>query len=164
MADIFKANENIVARVKRIIKDNHPELFLIQDEIAVLIREKAGKRGGRVVYGKTMKAPKILEILGDTDYKFIIEIAGDEWQNLSSPQQEALLDHQLCACRAEEDEETGDVRYFVAPPDIGYYYDELDRHGNWRPELDGEDTEDLQPVADVMGQLVGTETAEASTN
>lgn len=154
MADIFKANENIVARVKRIIKDNHPDLFLIQDEIAILIRDKAGKRGGRVVYGKTMKAPKILEILGDTDYKFIIELAGDEWQNLTSSQQEALLDHQLCACRAEEDEETGDVKYFVAPPDIGYYYDELDRHGNWRPELDGEDTEDLQPVSDVMADLV----------
>ena len=154
MADIYKASSDIVDRVKGIIKSNHPELLLIQDEIAVLIRDRAGKKGGRIVYAKTLKAPKILEILGDTDYKFILEIAGDEWQNLTSPQQTALLDHHLCAMRAEEDEETGEVKYFVAPPDIGYYYDELSRHGNWRPELDGEEPDDLEPVTDVMGELV----------
>ena len=160
MADIYKASEDLVKRVKAIIKAHHPELFLIQDEIAVLIRDKAGKRGGRVVYGKSMKAPKILEVLGDIDYKFILELAGDEWQNLNSPQQTALLDHHLCALRAEEDENTGEVRYFVAPPDIGYYYDELGRHGNWRPELDGEDAEDLtgEPIADVMSKIVNGET------
>jgi hypothetical protein len=162
MADIYKANEDIVLRVKNIIKDNHPELFLIQDEIAILIREKAGKRGGRITYAKTMKAPKILEILGDTDYKFILEIAGDEWQNLSSPQQTALLDHHLCAMRAEEEEETGEVKYFVAPPDIGYYYDELDRHGNWRPELDGEDPDELEGIPSIdMASIVTGATTEA---
>lgn len=160
MADIFKANENIVARVKRLIKDYHPDLFLIQDEIAVLFRDKAGKRGGRVVYGKSIKAPKILEVLGASDYKFILEFAADEWQNLTSSQQEALLDHHLCALRAEEDEDTGEVKYFVAPPDIGYYYDELTRHGNWRPELDGEEPEELQPIANVMEQLVNNENSE----
>lgn len=148
MADIFKANEDVMKRVTDLIKDHHPDLVLISDEIAVLFREKASKKGGRVVLGSSKKSPRILDILGDVNYQFIIELAGDAWMDLTYVQQTALLDHHLCALRAEEDEETGDVRYYVAPPDIGYYYDELERRGNWRPALDGETTKPVTAEAD----------------
>ena len=42
----------------------------------------------------------------------------------------------------------------MAPPDIGYYYDELERRGNWRPALDGETTTpitaDPSPLAEFI--------------
>ena len=45
----------------------------------------------------------------------------------------ALLDHILCACKVEEDEKTGDIKYRIAAPEVSFFWDELKRHGDWRP-------------------------------
>lgn len=115
------------------LKGHHPDLILVEDEIAVIFREKSSKRGGKVILGKAKKAPALVGILGETDYKFILEVAFDEWDGLSNKQRSALLDHLLCACRVEENPNTGEMRCFIAPPDVSFFWDELDRHGDWRP-------------------------------
>lgn len=132
MADLTRADDDVMKTLKALIGQHHPHLADVADQIAVLFREKAGKVGDVVVAGKTMKAPGILKTLGDQDYAFIIELAYDYWTKLSDKQKTALLDHHLCACAAEENEETGEMRFFVATPDVSFFAEEIQRHGFWR--------------------------------
>lgn len=148
---LYKAEQDIVDMVKDLVGQHHPDLALVVDEIAVVIREKAGKRGGKAVLGKSQKASPLIGVLGDTDYKFILELAGDEWQNLTTKQRTALLDHLLCSCRAEEGDD-GNQKFFIAPPDVSFYWDELDRHGDWRPRPEGEGPDGPSPIDALFGK------------
>ena len=73
--DIWIASKDVSDVVTTLIANYHPDLALVSDEIAVLFREKASKSGGRVVLGKTKKAPNLLSILGGKEYRFIIEFS-----------------------------------------------------------------------------------------
>ena len=131
--DMELAGDEVMESVRELITNYHPDLIPVEKEIAVIFREKAQKAGEGVYLGKSKKASPLLGVLTDTDWKFIIQIAADEWQHLNNKQRLALLDHHLCACRTEEDQTTGGVkRCFVQPPDVAFYKDEVERHGFWR--------------------------------
>lgn len=131
--DRWEAGADVWAIVQDHISKNHPNLALVDKEIAVLFRGKASKSGGQVLLGKSSKASELFKVLGKNDYKFILEIAGDEWQTLSNDQRSALIDHLLCACKVEEDEKTQEIKYSIITPDVSFFWDELKRHGDWRP-------------------------------
>lgn len=150
MGTVYKAEQTIVDMIRDLVGKHHPDLALVVDEIAVIVREKAGQKGGKAVLGKSQKASPLFGVLGDTDYKFIIELAGDEWLNLTTRQRNALLDHLLCSCRAEEDDK-GVMKYYLAPPDVNFYWDELDRWGDWRPRPEGEGP-DISPIEEIFGK------------
>ena len=152
--EIWKASDEIQDKVKTLVANHHPDLILAADEIVVLFREKATKKGGKVILGASKKAPAILNILSDVECKFIIELAADEWTTLSDNERNALLDHHLCAFQVEEDPKSGEVKYFIAPPDIGYYYAEYERYGDWRPKQAEEETE-VETVDDATA-ILGT--------
>jgi len=128
----FKAGEDIHKTVKDLISKFHPRLASVADEIAVVFKEKATQVGDAVIAGKTAKAPPLLGILGETDWKFVITLAQDEWQEMTDKQKVALLDHHLCACGAEENEKDGDLKFYVRLPDVSFYKEEVERHGYWR--------------------------------
>ena len=156
--EIWKADQEVVDMAEELIKNHHPDLVIVMDEIAFVFREKASKRGEHVVLGTSKKAAPVIKALSGIDYKFIIELAADEWQSLSSRQKQALLDHHLCACRVEEDAEDGSVKCTIAPPDVSFYWDELDRWGDWRPHPDRGNG----PPPDVKGVFMqGNEIPEA---
>lgn len=134
--------------LKDLISKFHPDLALCSEEIAVIFKEKASKVGDAVITGKTGKAPKLLGILGETDYKFVITLGADAWAGLSDPQRIALLDHHLCACGAEENPQTGKSRYFVRVSDVSFFQDEITRHGFWR-------TSGLPAKPDLIKDLFG---------
>jgi len=135
---IYKADQEIYDEIQDLIAKYHGDLVLVEDEIAVIFRDKASKSGGKVILGKSKKAPPLLGVLGDREYKFIIELAADEWMELDGKQRTALLDHHLCSCCVEEDAEKGTMNCFITPPDVAFFYEELDRHGDWRPRPEGE--------------------------
>ena len=137
---MYKAEPQVYDIMRDLVGQYHPDLALVVDEIAIVFREKAASAGGRPVYGKARKATPLLGVLGDTDYKFILELAADEWLNLTSRQHQALIDHLLCACRA--DEEDGAIKCHMAPADVEFFFDELDRWGDWRPRPANEDGTD----------------------
>ncbi len=131
--DVWVADDEVMETVKELIANHHPDLIPVEKEIAVVFREKAAKGGDGIFLGKSKKAPPIIGVLFKTDYKFVIELAADEWQSLNNKQKVALLDHHLCACRVEEDSTTGGVkRCYIQPPDVSFYQDEVERHGFWR--------------------------------
>lgn len=135
----WKAGEDVLEMVEDLIRNHHPMLLMVKDEITVLFREKAQERCGKVLLGITKKAPTNLPVLTDKKflYKFIIEIGADTWQGLSQHQRMALLDHHLCSMRVEENAETGNVSYSIRPPDFKGYRGEVERWGMWWP-IDGE--------------------------
>ena len=60
MVDIWIAGNDTLNRLKGIIRESHPQLLPIQEEIAVIFRDKASKRGGKSSLGATKKAPPLL--------------------------------------------------------------------------------------------------------
>lgn len=136
----YNAEPRVYDLMRELVANYHPDLALVVDEIAIVFKDKASKSNGRAVLGKPKKASPLFGVLGDTDYKFVLELAADEWLNLDSRKQKALLDHLLCGCRAEESDD-GALKCGIAQPDVSFYWDEFDRWGDWRPRPEGEGSE-----------------------
>ena len=151
--DMWKADKDVMAKVEELVANFHPHLALVDSEIAIIFREKSAKAGGQAILGKSKKASPLLGVLGDVEYKFIIELAGDEWSGLTEAQRTALLDHHLCALQVEENPQTGTMKCFIAPPDFIGFRGELERHGIWR---DIED-EGANPIGKLFGNEVSGE-------
>jgi len=152
MGQIWKAGDAVLGLVRELIADHHPNLATSLEDIAVIFKEKASKNGGVLVLGKAKKAPKLLEILGEADYKFVIELAADEWQNLSDYQRKALLDHCLYTCDVSFDEKSGDVKYGMRSPDFSFYKEEIQRWGVWQ-DIASDDDEAKSAAATIEDLL-----------
>jgi hypothetical protein len=140
--DRWKAGEETQDDIKTLVGEAHPHLVDIMDDIIVIFKEKASRKGGQPVLGKTSKAPALISLLGERDYQFVIELAADTWNLLDEVQRKALLDHQLCFIGGEEDEKSGEMKYYLTAPDISYFSSEVDRNGHWRPDLSESDEEE----------------------
>lgn len=143
--DVWKAGSGVYDLMQEILKRHHVErLFDVEDKIQIIFREKAGVAGGRIVQGKTRKANPILKVLHSDDSMFIIEIAADEWQNMTDKEKYALLDHHLCSIHVTENKQ-GERKFTIAPPDFQGFKGEIERHGVWRyaNTVDEEDDEDV---------------------
>jgi hypothetical protein len=154
--DYWKASTEIQDKVMALIGQNHPDLALIAEEVVVVFREKAGKSGGQVVMGTPKKVPALANALAGEDYKFILELGADVWENdLTSRQREALLDHLLTACRCEEDPKSGNLKTTVARPDIMAYRENLERYGMWFPREKADDEGPVNEVDDAVQEMFG---------
>lgn len=142
--EYWKANKEIQEKIQHLIGQYHPDLAIICDEIVAVFREKAGKAGGQVVLGNSKKVAALANALSETEFKFVLELAADQWEHeLTSKQQEALLDHLLTACRCEEDPKSGEFKITVAKPDIMAFSENIERYGMWFPK---EEDEEATPV------------------
>lgn len=157
--EFWKSNEDIHQMMRDLITKNHPDLILLvgltreTDEIVVVFKEKAGKSGGQVVLGNSKKVAPLANALGNTNYKFVLEVAADQWENeLDSKQREALIDHLLCACRVEEDLKSGEMRCSVVKPDVSAFRENIERYGMWFPKEESEGSDSGDDVADVLGK------------
>lgn len=137
----------------KLIDEYHPDLVGIKHQIIVMFKEKASSRGGVKILGTSKKMPKIANVIAGKDYIFQIEVAEEEWENLNNHKRCALIDHHLCSLRSEKLEQTNDTRYFIAPPEISYYRDEVERWNYWRSDEDIFETEDIGKVKDPENQL-----------
>ena len=131
MSEIWKAEDSVIVSMKDLIGKYHPDLALVVDEIAVVFKEKSSKVGDVDVVGKTTKAAPLLGLLGDTKWKFIIQLAADAWTNMNDKERQALLDHHLCACGVTEDKD-GNPKCFIRIPEVSFFRGEIERQGFWR--------------------------------
>jgi hypothetical protein len=139
-ADYWKASEDIYEMMKGLVANNHPDLVLAVDDIAIVFKEKAGKSGGRAVLGAARKVAPIANALSDKSYKFVLEIGADLWEHgLTGRQREALLDHLLSACHGDEDENSGEMKWSVVKPDITAFRGNVERYGLWFPSEEEND-------------------------
>jgi hypothetical protein len=139
--DRWKAGDQVQEQIRNLIGQAHPHLVDICDDIIVIFKEKASRKGGQPVLGKTSKAPSLISLLGEREYQFVIELAADTWNQLDDVQKNSLLDHQLCFIGGEEDQKSGEMKYHLTTPDISYFSSEVERNGHWRPDLSEKDEE-----------------------
>jgi len=145
----WKAGDDVMNTMRDLISKYHPDLVLVEDEIAILFKKKAKTVGDAVIPGTAQKANKLFGVLGEVDYKFIITLGADAWQEMSDAQRIALLDHHLCACRVEENPQSGgEPKCYIQPPDVAFYKDEVERHGFWR-------TSGVAPTPEYITDLFG---------
>jgi len=149
--EYYLASKEIIQQVLNLVGQHHPDLALVSSEIAVVFREKASKAGGQVILGTSRKAQPLMNALAGADYKFILEIAQDAWVDLTGTQQEALLDHLLCACMVEEDAKSGNIKYIVRKPDISAFRDNVERYGMWFPREKDEEDNEPNAVQEMFG-------------
>ena len=141
---ISEVDESVLDIVDIIIRQDIPELLKIQDpsevknsqsRIAFVFSEKAGKAGGRPVMAKTSRvSPKIAPFLTNPNIEFIVDIAYDEWCGLTPTQRKALLFHELMKFAITENAESGELKVGLRPPELAYFYKELEIFGHWRPD------------------------------
>ncbi|HVV37613.1 MAG TPA: putative metallopeptidase [Acidimicrobiales bacterium] len=115
---------------------------LIGCRIEFVFRSKATKTKGRVVLGSARKltglnawlAGQMSEDSIVPEQFFVIELAEDEWINLSERQRRALVDHELSHCDAYIDDD-GELKLSTRGHDLEEFTSIVERHGLWKGDV-----------------------------
>jgi len=130
-------SEAVKEIARRIIPKHHPEL--VNAHILYLCRNRASKAAGQPVPGQVRKAnpteKHLAQKAGEEGADFVLTVALDVWNDLQPPQRNALVDHLLSRCVGIEDEETGDMKYSLRPPQVQEFPEVAERHGKWNAGL-----------------------------
>lgn len=128
-------NAELVEEVaNRLLPTYHSELATAR--IQYVFVDKASKKNGKAVLGKSRRVSGVLEFILQKD--FLIEVALDEWNAATDRQRTALVDHLLENCTGIEDQENGGaMKWTMRQPDVNEYTSILHRHGAWTNDLQG---------------------------
>lgn len=127
---------------ERLIADHHRHL--IDTRVEFVFRDKASKKNGKVVLGTARKTTGLNAFLArrtadgeDTGGEefFVIELAKDEWDEMPPSKRRAAVDHELCHCSIEYDEEKGIVTLGIRAHDVEEFAEVVERHGLWKDDL-----------------------------
>lgn len=135
MPQVYGDFDALETMAKSLIPSYHPELATAR--IRYVAAEKAGKKGGKVCYGKVRKVSGVMEFLLETD--FVLEVGMDVWNEQTAEQRLAVVDHLLERCFGVEDEEDpgAPMKWTIREPDVQEFSTILRRHGAWNEDLQG---------------------------
>lgn len=127
-----EAPQVVVSLMRKVIDEHHDHLQ--HAIIGVIFRDTPAKSKGKTVLAKAKTIPAWLRAYSYFEnMDFLIEIAEEIWRDLSRDQQEALIDHELCHCKIDMENE----RPFIVGHDIEEFKEVIDRHGFWNSDLLG---------------------------
>ncbi|MBV1869258.1 MAG: hypothetical protein KUG69_15350, partial [Marinosulfonomonas sp.] len=126
--------------------DRHAALD--QAHIEFVFIDQAPRSKGRAVLGRARKLGGLPAFLAggshpvtpigmhDVDPFFVIEIAYDYWasDDFTDAHRVALVDHELCHCRVDEDVD-GEHKLSIVGHDVEEFACVVDRHGLWSAGL-----------------------------
>lgn len=124
---------------KRRIEAHHAHLK--DARILYLFTTANRTKGGRTVLGTAQKANPLVRYLSMEAYNeeegadFIILVGINQWLLLDEKQQEALVDHELCHCDADFDDD-GAPLWKLRGHDVEEFREIIERHGFWKPDLE----------------------------
>jgi hypothetical protein len=129
------------------LKTEHSTLdHLHQLDVEILWKRSGGKKGGRPVFGKTVKRSGLVSAFTSAD--FIVWLSADHVleAEYTDRQITALLHHELMHISYEDpaDDEEGARKYVLVGHDYEFFADELRIYGAWE--------EMLQEAADAFRQ------------
>jgi len=133
MARIYDNADSVETMAQKLIPNYHAELSSAR--IRYVFVDKASMKSGKPVPGKARRITGAMEFLTDAD--FVIEVAADVWNEMTSEQRMALVDHLLEYCTGEEDEEDAGapMKWRLREPDVKEFGTILHRHGAWNENL-----------------------------
>lgn len=121
---------------KKLIDEIHTDLD--GERIDYVYRDKVSRSGGKEVWGKARIITGLNAYLaraGESDDPFfLIEIAEPIWLVLDDKARIALVDHELCHCSIDYDEDGLKVLSMVGH-DLEEFHGIIRRHGMWRPSI-----------------------------
>lgn len=127
----FDYAETVEELAKGLITQYHPHL--IHASIAYIYKNKPMKSKGRIVFATAQRCGQLLKdllkISGGKVYDFIITVNYEEWGKLTDEQKRAVIDHELCHCWVEENENTGDLKFSILPHSLQEFGAVVDRYG-----------------------------------
>jgi hypothetical protein len=111
------------------------------DDVRVeyVFRDKAPRSHGRLVLGRARKISGLAAWLAEAKHLnalavprpfFVIEISHDTWGQLTPVQRRALVDHELCHCRVEVDDD-GEAQLSIRGHDFEEFASVIRRNGLW---------------------------------
>lgn len=115
-----------IGNILREKMERHMELEGLR--IAYLWQEEM-KRAGRVVLGKASVANKKVKHFAEVD--FVIEVSRSEWENLTTLQRVALIDHELMHCTVNL---KGKAK--TRGHDLEEFRDIVKDYGLWQPDVE----------------------------
>lgn len=123
----------IVDELRETIDDHKP---LIDIRIECVWKPKATRSKGHLVLGKARKISGLNAYLANGGEEFfVIEIALDTWDHLTHEQRVALVDHELCHLRVDEDHVTGEPVLGMHHHEIEEFAGVIARHGFWKSDV-----------------------------
>lgn len=117
----------------QLIKQHHTHLATAN--IRYLCRNKATKSRGKPVPGAIKKASPIEKHLSGEEADFIMILALDVWNEMSSAQRLAIVDHLLTRCVGTEDERTGYMKWSLRMPEVQEFAEVVSRNGLWNDSI-----------------------------
>jgi hypothetical protein len=136
---MFGGFDAVAEIANKLIPKYHPHLATAK--FLFCSRNKAQKQGGVPVPGTVKKASPLEKYLGshilpnDDEPDFIMIIALSLWNDMNPNQRTAFIDHLLMRCGAEDEDESGDIKYSIHPPEVQEFSEIVSRHGNWNISL-----------------------------
>jgi predicted metallopeptidase len=103
-----QASNEVIHIAQELVNQHHTRL--LDANIGFLFRSEAQESGGRTILAQTSTVPAKMQKLMNVEYEFIIWIAEDEWNKLTTDQRRALIDHELCHILVNEMRE-GDISH-----------------------------------------------------
>lgn len=115
---------------KSLVQKHHNHLLAA--EIGYLVTKKAMNRGGKLILGKARRPSGLLGYFSRAD--FLIVVQGGEWAKADRDKREALVDHELCHCTLEYNEE-GERIWTLRGHDLEEFSAIVERHGLWKEDV-----------------------------
>lgn len=123
------------------VPDHKP---LVDARIEYVWRDKATKSKGRICLAKARRLSGLNAFLYNAamgladsvanEPLFVIEVAADTWARLRPEQRIALVDHELCHCTAEFDDD-GELVLGMRGHDLEEFAAVVHRHGLWKSDV-----------------------------
>lgn len=133
-------NVDLYAMMQRLVGQHHPDIAEAQIGLAWNGAWSADV-DGKMQLGKTKKASDLDRELHQFD--FIILLNESAWRDFNPEQRAALLDHELCHCAPDCDDdgeqkqdERGRFLWRVRKHDVEEFHDVVKRHGCWKSDLE----------------------------
>lgn len=131
--------------VKKIAEELIPKYHHHLENIRIeyVMADKAPKHGGKEVWGYVRKISSLPAYLaaepsdqkdGQTESFFVMVISEPVWVNLMPDKRIALVDHELCHCGVEVDDE-GNSKLILIPHDLEDFTSIVRRYGLWREDV-----------------------------
>jgi hypothetical protein len=132
MATEYRDAPEVAKIAQDLITEHHPRLHAAH--IEYIYRNPAASSDGVPKLGTARKISGLNAFLSEYGRPhLVIEIAEEEWQDLTPEQQTALVDHELCHCNWDEEKDEPRLR----PHDVEEFGAVIARHGLWSQRLKG---------------------------
>lgn len=137
--------EDVYSVMDQLIASHHEHLVDSEADIALIWWLKPSYAAGKLKLGMAAKATDVQNALigltskKSSGYQFVIFLSASAWEKFTPDQREALMDHELCHCFAELEEQNergnGGWKFKLRKHDLEEFGEVVQRHGLWIKDL-----------------------------